>query len=127
MGSEKVIPQYDAMINLQEENGGIQLEEQEVGTRIIVETKNSTYNLTIVDPKEKKIKVQGGKFWEEPATVYFCGSTWGGSMLKMGWIGFGMHMEFGHHEKPGVISTSAVKKATIIGEGWEYSFDWSSD
>jgi hypothetical protein len=124
MGSEEIIPQYEKMINYQIENGGIQISEQKVGTKIIVETKNSTYEFTIVNPEERKIKIKGGEFWEEPHEVYFCGSTWGGSMLKLGWIGYGMHMEFGHHEKPGVITTSMVKKATIVGDDWEYSFDW---
>ena len=43
----------------------------------------------------------------EPVMVAIQGSTWGGSMLKTGFIGRGMHLEF-HHPRLRTVLTSVV-------------------
>ena len=53
----------------------------------------------------------------------FIGSNFGGSMLKMGWIGRDMHMEFCNEENY-IISTS-VKKAKVITDDWQYVMEWN--
>ena len=47
------------------------------------------------------------EFCPEPVQVAIAGSTWGGSMLKLQYVGRGMHLEFRHPEYPTPIITSA--------------------
>lgn len=121
---KKLVPNYAEMTNWQVSNGGIDVRKQEVETQIVVRTVNSTYHLTITDPEDRMLRIQGGR-WEQPIEIAFNGSSWGGSMFKIGWIGYGMMMEFAHPEKPAhVIRTSRVIEARIVGDDWEYEFDW---
>lgn len=62
-------------------------------TRLNIWTQNSFYRLTLLDPHESKAIVQGGRFFSEPSDVHFCGSSYGGTLLKMSWIGIGMRLE----------------------------------
>jgi hypothetical protein len=45
----------------------------------------------------------------EPVPVAISGSNWGGSMLKIGFIGRGMHLEFRHPDYPLPIVTSRIE------------------
>jgi hypothetical protein len=62
-------------------------------TKLNVQTHNSSYHVTLLDPCESIALVQGGRYFQEPAEVYLCGSSYGGTLLKTSWIGFGMRME----------------------------------
>jgi hypothetical protein len=42
--------------------------------------------------------------------VAISGSTWGGSMLKLQFVGRGMHLEFRHPEYPTPIVTSPIQE-----------------
>ena len=127
MGHKQLVPNFGKMDEWQKSNGGIDIKKQEVGTQIIVKTQNNDYRITVLDPKDGKLHVQGGR-WEEPIEIFFNGSTWGGSMLKLRWIGYGMKMEFAHPEKPAyVIHTSFVVEAKIVGQNWEYEMDWPDE
>jgi hypothetical protein len=65
------------------------LEELEVRTR------NTTYHLTILNTGgDTRVLVQGGRFFPVQSEVRLNGSTLGGSLLKVGWIGCGFCMEF---------------------------------
>ena len=108
-----------------EKNGGIFINTLEPGTRVIAVTRNSTYEIEVIS--EDAVKVQGGKYFPEPVETYFAGSTWGGSMLKLKWIGLDMCMEFSLPDKEGVIVTTKVKEAKIIGPDWEYEMEWPND
>jgi hypothetical protein len=45
----------------------------------------------------------------EPVQVAISGSNWGGSMLKVGFIGRGMHLEFRHPDYAQPIVTSRIE------------------
>lgn len=109
-----------------EKDGGIFLDTLDPGTHVIAVTRNSTYDIEILE--EGKFKVQGGKYFPEPMETCFNGSTWGGSMLKIKWIGLGMHMEFMHPTKQSkTVTTTKVKEAKVIGPDWEYEMEWTSE
>ena len=95
---------------------GIDLRKLKPGTKIIVGTVNSTYNMAIINQKE--VWLQGGKKLPKKTKGFLVGSTWGGSMLKIAWIGYDMHMEFHFNDK--ILTSSRVQKAKVIGEDWEY-------
>lgn len=62
-------------------------------TKLNISTQNSYYQLTLLDPGDSTAIVQGGRFFSEPSEVFFCGSSYGGTLLKMSWIGIGMRLE----------------------------------
>lgn len=120
MGKENVDPAVLAAIDRQDALGGINTNKLSVGTKATVKTNNSTYAIEFLG--EGRCNVQGGKYFPEPTEVIFPGSNFGGSMLKIGWIGYKMHMEFFH--KGRTIVTSPVRGAKIAGPDWEYEMEW---
>ncbi len=92
-----------------------------VGTKLEIQTKNNLYYMEKIEGNEYTI--QGGKYWPEPTTVRFPGSTFGGSVMKINWIGHLMHMEIYDLEK-GCITTSSVRNVKIITSTYSYAMDW---
>ena len=86
---------------------GIYLSELEVGQRLTLETRNHRYHLMNEGGGEAMI-FGHPQYCPEPVSVKVAGSTWGGSMLKMGFIGVGMRLEFAHPDR-GVVTTSGIR------------------
>jgi hypothetical protein len=75
--------------------GGVYLDELSEGCILEVETQHHCY--TIVNRTSGQALISGHpKFCPEPVPVRIEGSTWLGSMLKLRYIGRGMHLEFCH-------------------------------
>jgi hypothetical protein len=100
-------------------NNGINVHKLKPGTLLLVATKNSLYKIAKCD-KIDEVIIQGGKHIPEPCFGLFTGSTFGGSMIKLGWIGRGMFMEIFFPDQKAKIKTSFVKAVRIVGDGWEY-------
>lgn len=101
----------DAIVRSEIE-GGVFLEALPVGARIEVQTENRFYR--IVNRGQGKALISGHpQYCPRPVLVGIHGSTWGGSMLKVGYLGRGMHLEFGHTPF-GVITTSRIKEIRQI-------------
>src|SRR6266568_335498 len=100
-GSESQIPNAhlsDAINHciLQSEiEGGVHLRNVLPGTVLEVKTQNRAYTLHYQGDNQALISGHP-VFCPEPVLVSIHGSTWGGSMLKSGFIGRGMRLEFGH-------------------------------
>ena len=62
-------------------------------TRLSVRTRNTLYTFTVVEPKEWKVLVQGGRFFPTERLAFLCGSGYGGTLLKVAWIGIGLCCE----------------------------------
>jgi len=60
---------------------------------IHVRTRNSDYEIFMLDPKSGRALVRGGEYFAEPVEATMSGSTFGGCMLKVGWLGVGLRME----------------------------------
>jgi hypothetical protein len=87
---------------------GVYLDELPLGAVIDVETAHRTYR--IENRGKGKALISGHPtYCPEPILVDLHGSTNGGAMLKMGFIGRGMRIEFQHPER-GVIFTSTVRE-----------------
>ncbi len=52
----------------------------------------------------------------DPVPVAISGSNWGGSMLKVGFIGRGMHLEFRHPDYAQPIITSRIRDMKELNE-----------
>ena len=82
--------------------------------RSLVRTQNSVYQIVVVQPRRKAVLVRGGPFFPQATRAVLSGSNFGGSMLKVAWVGIGLHMEF-HAEDQWVI-TSRVQSITVQPE-----------
>jgi hypothetical protein len=81
----------------------------------VVRTRNTIYQFTTLDGQVfgKAFKPDGSrpKYLAEEKLCRIHGSTWGGSMMKIGYLGVEMHLEFsfeGHH-----LVTSEVESITV--------------
>ena len=88
---------------------GINVLDLEPLTELRVETTNSLYRIVVC--QRTAVFVQGGRFFPERSAAHLAGATFGGSLLKIGWIGIGMRMEICGDDGP--IVTSAVQRITV--------------
>lgn len=75
--------------------GGVCLDDIPGGLLLEVQTLSRSYTVLIGGAGEELIWGHP-RYCPEPVPVRIAGSTWGGSMLKVRFIGRGMHLEFWH-------------------------------
>ena len=101
----------DGFVEAVSQTGGIGLSEVEAFATLVVRTDNSVYRITILRPHAREVFVQGGAFFPERARACLNGSSFGGSCLKLGWVGLGLHLEF--HAGDQWIITSHVRAISV--------------
>ena len=101
----------DGFVEAVSQADGIGLIDVDAFTTLVVRTRNSIYRITILQPYLREVLVQGGQFFPERTRACLSGSTFGGSCLKMGWVGLGLHMEF--HAGGQWIITSHVRGIAV--------------
>ncbi len=92
-----MVPRYrtlDGVVKAMSQTDGIGLIDVDAFATLVVRTDNSVYRITILKPHAGEVLVQGGKFFPERTRACLSGSNFGGSCLKIGWVGLGLHMEF---------------------------------
>ncbi len=93
--SPDVVPGYrtlDGVVKAVSRTDGIGLIDVDAFTTLVVRTDNSVYRITILTPHLREVLVQGGKFFPERTRACLSGSNFGGSCLKIGWVGLGLHL-----------------------------------
>ena len=105
----------------QRDEPGVDLMRLSAGTKLIVNTKNSTY-LLMVTGKPGEVYARGGKKIPKATKVIFNGSTWGGSCLRLGWVGVMMCMEM-RLPTERVLTTTPVRSIRIVGSNKEWFYD----
>jgi len=70
---------------------GIALRQLEPLTQLLVQTRNTSYRIVV--SRDADIVIQGGTFFPDPTHAHVEGSSLGGNLLKVGWIGVGLRME----------------------------------
>lgn len=88
----RVAASLDAWASLDWSNG-IHVQELDEFQRVHVCTRNTLYELIVVD-RCGAVRVRGGRYFPEWTAVRFSGSTAGGSFLKQLGIIIGLQMEF---------------------------------
>ena len=101
----------DGFVDAVSQADGIGLTDVDAFATLMVHTDNSVYQITILQPYARQVVVQGGAFFPERTRACLSGSSFGGSCLKLGWVGVGLHMEF-HAEDQWVI-TSHVRAIAV--------------
>lgn len=87
---------------------GLCVRDLEPLTTLHIQTCNSCYRIVI--SHQTAIFVQGGRFFPEATDARLEGSSAGGTLLKMAWIGVGLCMEIWAHGRR--IITSPVRSIT---------------
>ena len=88
--------------------GGVFLHDLPPSTVLEIQTMHHCYRAVLLGGSDALISGHP-EFCPEPVLVAIAGSTWGGSMLKLQFVGRGMHLEFHHPEYPTPIVTSAIQ------------------
>ncbi len=88
--------------------GGVFLEDLPPSTVLQIYTQHRCYTAVLLGGSQALISGHP-EYCPQPVPVAIAGSTWGGSMLKMHFVGRGMHLEFHHPEYRTPIVTSAVQ------------------
>jgi hypothetical protein len=89
--------------------GGVRLQDLEPGSTLRVDTDNTCYEIVVL--QGDSVYLSGHPLYcPQPVLVTISGSTWGGSMLKVGFIGRGMCLEFRHPAFPKPIVTSVIQE-----------------
>lgn len=72
---------------------GLHVSHLEPLTRLELKTRNSLYQITVLEPHRWKVIVRGGRFFPTETSAYLCGSGYGGTLLKVAWVGIGLCCE----------------------------------
>ena len=89
--------------------GGVYLDTLPPSTVLQIQTMNHCYTAVLLGGSEALLSGHP-EFCPKPVQVAIAGSTWGGSMLKLQYVGRGMHLEFRHPEYSTPIITSAIQE-----------------
>src|SRR5262249_25469084 len=74
-------------------NDGIQLASLTDLTEIHIQTRNTVYEIIVIDHESGEILIRGGKFFAERTSGYLVGSSRRGSFLKTGALHVGLNLE----------------------------------
>lgn len=108
------IPQCCSLEGLTEISGslqGVELATLVPFDTIVVRTVNSHYRIFLLDPETGRALLEGGGQITEPVEARVIGSSFGGSILRTGWIGVGLRMEAWANGK--YIRTSPVQSLCV--------------
>ncbi len=89
--------------------GGVFLEELPPATVLEIHTQHHRYTAVLLGRRHALLSGHP-RYCPEPVLVAIAGSTWGGSMLKLNFVGRGMHLEFHHPEYRTPIITSSIQE-----------------
>ncbi len=109
-----VVPRHctlDGFVEATSQANGVGLADVDAFSTSVVRTRNSVYHITILRPYAREVLVQGGEFFTARTRACLNGSSFGGSCLKLGWVGIGSHMEF--HADDQWIITSHVRSIAV--------------
>jgi hypothetical protein len=114
---ELLVPRRCTLDGFAEEatrQGGLDLAELPALTRLHVRTQNTVYQVILLSPGESRVLIQGGRFFAEPTESYLCGSSYGGNLLKVAWVGLGMRVEVMRDGRR--IVTSTVQSVQVVDD-----------
>jgi hypothetical protein len=99
----------NANIVQSEIEGGVSLGDLPPSTVLEIQTQHHRYTAVVLGESQALLSGHP-EYCPEPVLVAIAGSTWGGSMLKLRYIGRGMHLEFCHPEYRTPIVTSRIQE-----------------
>lgn len=91
---------------------GIDVRSLQAGTEVVVNTCNSRYRFVMLDAGRRNATVEGGPYFAHSTGVRIEGSTLGGSMLGVGWIGVDLSLELSYGGER--VVTSRVRSIDVV-------------
>ena len=91
---------------------GVQVDELQPLEQLVIETRNSTYELPILDPRTGEALVSGGRFFAAPTRAQVAGCSLGGSFLKVRGIYAGFSLELIRDGE--TVVTSPVRSVSAV-------------
>ena len=101
----------DEFVREASNTGGLSLHALQPLTTLLVDTRNSVYRIILLPGGHSRILIQGGRFFPDFVEAHLAGSSSGGSSLKTGWIGVGLHLEI--HSAGRCIVTSRIHSVNV--------------
>ena len=105
-------PRYAATLDgfaLATNGSGVLFRNLERLTELIVQTGNTRYRIVVSNGPD--VVIQGGTFFPDPTHAHIAGSSFGGTFLKVEWIGLGLCLEIVAEGRR--IVTTAVKSIAV--------------
>ena len=103
-------PEINAAIIESEIDGGADITKLPVGHALKVTTQHTVYTIRRDAKGDEGLTIQGHpRYCPFAVKAYISGSTWGGSMIKVGFVGRGMYLEFSTVDHPRAITTSKIQ------------------
>ena len=90
---------------------GVDVRKLQAETEVVVDTSNSHYRFVMLDDGGSRALVYGGRYSGRAAEGRIEGSTLGGTLLWLGWIGVGLSIELSVQGKR--LDTSRVRSITV--------------
>ena len=95
-----------------EVEGGVYLDDLSEGAVLEVATQNHEYTI-VTGVRGSELICGHPQYCPDPVAVRIAGSTWGGSMLKVRFVGRGMRMEFQHPSYRTITTSPIVDIRTV--------------
>lgn len=104
-------PDINQALTDMELNGGIWWRDLPIGSKVRLSTRNTEY---LLEKKSDGDYICGNeRYCPAPTNASIHGSTFGGSMIRVGWLGIGMYLEFST-AKDGTITTSEIQNVQLL-------------
>jgi hypothetical protein len=113
MAHPNLSPALNARLDSDNASNGFFVEDLSSGMMIDIVTGKTNYTVVVIDPVKREVAmISNRKQLEGPDIWRVMGSGWGGSMLKIGWIGVDMRMQM-RRLAGGLLESSAVRSFNI--------------
>jgi hypothetical protein len=112
---ELLVPRHCTLAGFTEATAhgkGLHVARLEPLTRLAIRTRNTLYEITVVEPSDWRVLVRGGRFFPQETLAFLCGSGYGGTLLKVAWIGVGLCCELSTDGQR--VVTSPVQRIDIL-------------
>lgn len=91
---------------------GLQIEALSPGDRLVVQTANGDYDITVLAPEARQVIVQGQPAFPEPVNACLDGCSLEGAFQRLGSVAVGYALEF--RTTSGIVVTKPVKSIGFV-------------
>ena len=113
-GDESPVPTGGPLHTWSNDSGdnGVQIDRMRDMQQLQIRTRNSLYEITVIDGRSGEILVRGGLFFPELTPAHLAGATLGDSVCRLLGIYVGLGMELGLNDRR--ILTTPVQTITVL-------------
>ncbi len=116
MRHENLSSEINDMLGMTE-TSGVLIKSLEKGDTLKVSTLEGNYTFVVIDPQKAIVRAEGGGFKKGGEEVFFSGSSFGGTELKMRWVGPDSRIEAGDLILPWTTGIVLNGKSVLSSKG----------